>query len=215
MKVITRRLNHGLTTLAIALLVGNAQALDLTVDPPDGDLAAEIASALNDWQAAGVDVDATVARVTVRYGDASRFGPDVRAWVTLRGAADDPDRSFEILVTTDEADLRAALIPALGVVLGGTLGAGALNPVLDPGGPRRPTEADGRALSERLAAIPGDLNGDGRVDFEDLLLLAEAYGRRGVNLAADLNGDGVVDADDLDLLREHYVFRPPESTGGR
>jgi len=211
---IARRLRHGLTALAISLLVGNTHALELTVEPAGSELEAEVVAALNDWQAAGVDVDAIEARVTVRYGETARFGPDVRAWVTLRGAADDPDRSFVILVSPDEAAPRAALIPAIGVVLGGTLGSGALDPVLDPGGPRRPTLADGRALSERLSAIPGDLNGDGRVDFEDLLLMAEAFGRRGVNLAADLNGDGVVDAADLDLLRENYTFRPPDPTGG-
>jgi hypothetical protein len=212
---IVRRLRHGLTVLAVALLVGNAHALELTVEPAGSALEAEVAAALNDWQAAGIDVDAVEARVTVRYGEAARFGPDVRAWVTLRGAADDPDRSFEILVSPDEAAPRAALIPAIGVVLGGTLGSGALDPVLDPSGPRRPTIADGRALAERLSAIPGDLNGDGRVDFEDLLLMAEAFGRRGVNLAADLDGDGVVDAADLDLLRENYTFGPPETPGGR
>lgn len=213
MNTIARRLHHGLTALAIALLLGSAHAVELTVEPAGSELEAEVAAALNDWQAAGVDVDAILARVTVRYGEAARFGPDVRAWVTLRGAADDPDRSFVILISPDEAAPRAALIPAIGVVLGGTLGSGALDPVLDPSGPRRPTLADGRALSERLSAIPGDLNGDGRVDFEDLLLLAEAFGRRGVNLAADLNGDGVVDAADLDLLRENYTFRPPDPTG--
>lgn len=214
MNAIARRLRHGLTVLSVTLLVGTALALDLTVEPAGGDLEAAVAAAVNDWQAAGVDVDATEARVTVRYGEAARFGPDVRAWVTLRGAADDPDRSFEILIAPDVVAPRAALIPAIGVVLGGTLGSGALDPLLDPGGPRRPTLADGRALSERLSAIPGDLNGDGRVDFDDLLLMAEAFGRRGVNLAADLNGDGVVDAADLDLLRENYTFRPPEPTGG-
>jgi hypothetical protein len=146
---IARRLHHGLTALAIALLLGSAHAVELTVEPAGSELEAEVAAALNDWQAAGVDVDAILARVTVRYGEAARFGPDVRAWVTLRGAADDPDRSFVILISPDEAAPRAALIPAIGVVLGGTLGSGALDPVLDPSGPRRPTLADGRDEAHR------------------------------------------------------------------
>ena len=201
--------------LALAASLGSAWALEITVDPPDGDLAAAVEAALDDWRAAGIDVDAVDTRVVVRYGAAARFGPDVTAWVVLRGGADDPDRRFEILVAPDARGPRAALIPALGVVLGGTLGSGALDPVLDPAGPRRPTAGDGRALTERLSAIPGDLNRDGRVDFEDLLLMAEAFGRRGVNLAADLDGDGIVDAADLDLLRESYTFDPPNPTGTR
>lgn len=208
-----RRLRQRLASVAAALTLaaslGAAQALEVTVEPPDGELAAAVAAALDDWRAAGVDVDAVDARVSVRVGVATRFGPDVTAWVALRGGGDDPDRAFEILVAPAAGAPRAALVPALGVVLGGTLGRGALDPVLDPAGPRRPTPADGLALAERLSAIPGDLNRDGRVDFEDLLLMAEAFGRRGVNLPADLDGDGVVDAADLDLLREGYTFDPP------
>jgi hypothetical protein len=209
------RLGSTALALALAASLSGAWALEITVDPPDDDLAAAVEAALDDWRAAGIDVDAVDTTVVVRYGAAERFGPDVSAWVILRGGADDPDRRFEILVAPTAREPRAALIPALGVVLGGTLGTGALDPVLDPAGPRRPTAADGRALTERLSAIPGDLNRDGRVDFEDLLLMAEAFGRRGVNLPADLDGDGIVDAADLDLLRESYTFDPPNPTGTR
>jgi hypothetical protein len=202
-------------TLAMLASLGAALALEITVEPPDGELASAVAAAVDDWRAAGVDVDAVDARVVVRVGVAARFGPDVTAWVTLRGGGDDPDRGFEILVAPGAGPPRAALIPALGVVLGGTLGRGALDPVLDPAGPRRPTPADGLALTERLSAIPGDLDRNGRVDFEDLLLMADVFGSRGVNLPADLDGDGVVDAADLDLLREAYTFDPPNPTGVR
>lgn len=206
-----RRLLPWLVALA---LIGAAHGLELSVDPAGGPLTLEdeVAAALADWRAAGVDPDAVAARVRIRYGDAGRFGPDAVAWVLLRGAAEEGPRLFDVLVSPDAPSLRAALIPALGVVLGGALGSGALDPVLDPAGARVPTAADGTALEERRSALPGDLNRDGRVDFEDLLLFAEAYGRRGVNLPADLNGDGVVDAADLALLREAYTFTPP--TGG-
>lgn len=209
------RLASTALALALAASLSGAWALEVAVDPPDDDLAAAVEAALDDWRAAGIDVDAVDTTVVVRYGAAVRFGPDVTAWVLLRGGAADPDRRFEILVAPAAREPRAALIPALGVVLGGTLGTGALDPVLDPAGPRRPTAADGRALTERLSAIPGDLNRDGRVDFEDLLLMAEAFGRRGVNLTTDLDGDGIVDAADLDLLRESYTFDPPNPTGTR
>jgi hypothetical protein len=209
------RLASTVAALALAASLGGAWALEITVEPPDGELAAAVEAAVEDWRAAGVDVDAVEATVGVRVGTTARFGPDVTAWVVVRGGASDADRGFEILVAPDARSPRAALIPALGVVLGGTLGRGALDPVLDPAGPRRPTPADGLALTERLSAVPGDLDRDGRVDFEDLLLMAEAFGRRGVNLPADLDGDGLVDAADLDLLRESYVFDPPNPSRTR
>jgi hypothetical protein len=209
------RLASTVAALALAASLGGAWALEITVEPPDGELAAAVEAAVEDWRAAGVDVDAVEATVGVRVGTTARFGPDVTAWVVVRGGASDADRGFEILVGPDARSPRAALIPALGVVLGGTLGRGALDPVLDPAGPRRPTPADGLALTERLSAVPGDLDRDGRVDFEDLLLMAEAFGRRGVNLPADLDGDGLVDAADLDLLRESYVFDPPNPSRTR
>lgn len=217
MNALRPRLRLPSTALALALAawLGHALALEVTVEPPTGGLADAVAAALEDWRAAGVDVDAVDARVVVREGAAARFGPDAVAWVLVRGSVGDPDRGFEVLIAPGTAAPRAALIPAMGVVLGGSLGRGALDPVLDPAGPRRPTPADGLALRERLDAIPGDLDGSGRLDFEDLLLMAEAFGRRGVNLPADLDGDGTVGAADLDLLREGYAFDPPNPTGPR
>ena len=196
---------------ALLPVLGIGHALDVTVDAAGGPLTLEdeVAAALSDWRAAGVDVDAVAARVSVRYGPAERFGPDVQAWVVVRDAPAGDDRSYEILIAPGATAVRAALIPALGVALGGSLGTGALDPVLDPAGPRRPDASDGAALEARRDALPGDLNGDGKVGFADLVLFAEAFGRTGVNLAADLNGDGVVDEADLALLRAAYAFEPP------
>ena len=50
-------------------------------------------------------------------------------------------------------------------------------------------------------ANDADVNGDGIVDVEDLILVAEAYGEEGDN-DADVNGDGIVDIDDLILVAE-------------
>lgn len=56
--------------------------------------------------------------------------------------------------------------------------------------------------------LAGDINRDGRVDGQDLVDLALAFGaRRGdprFDLAADLNGDGVVDGLDLALLAASF-----------
>ncbi|MFG0274995.1 MAG: hypothetical protein ACF8QF_08055, partial [Phycisphaerales bacterium] len=46
--------------------------------------------------------------------------------------------------------------------------------------------------------IPGDLNGDGRVDGSDLGTLLGVWGS--ADLGADLNADGVVDGSDLGIL---------------
>jgi hypothetical protein len=57
-------------------------------------------------------------------------------------------------------------------------------------------------------SIPGDINGDGKVNLQDLVLLADSYGSRPGdakwNRNADLNGDGVVDLADLAILAKYY-----------
>ena len=57
-------------------------------------------------------------------------------------------------------------------------------------------------------AIPGDLNGDGKVGLDDLVILAQAYGSRpgdpNWNPVADIDGDGVVGLSDLVILAQHY-----------
>ena len=55
---------------------------------------------------------------------------------------------------------------------------------------------------------PADSNGDGHVDYHDLLTVAGSYGRHAgdgrFNSDADLNGDGVVDYKDLLILAANY-----------
>lgn len=54
----------------------------------------------------------------------------------------------------------------------------------------------------------GDINGDGKVDLSDLVLLANAYGSHPDSVRwnpnADINGNNVVDLADLVLLATHY-----------
>jgi len=58
------------------------------------------------------------------------------------------------------------------------------------------------------ATIPGDINGDGKVDLADLVILAKAYGSKpgdpNWNPAADILGHGNVDLADLAALANHY-----------
>ncbi len=195
-------------TLALASW---AAAWELSVDASGGPLVLidHVEAVLADWSAAGADVEGTDRSVVVRYGDPDRLGPDAIVLVVVR-----PDTgSFDVLVHPDQDGVRAALVPAFGVVLGGVPGVGALDPRVVAAAPRAPTDADVAALRAARPEVPGDLDGDGRVDFEDLLRLAAAYGRQGINLPEDLDGDGVVGDADLDLLREAYTFETPTSTG--
>lgn len=55
-----------------------------------------------------------------------------------------------------------------------------------------------------VAPQPGDADSDGRVDFADLLTLAQHYGNEGSWSTGDFNGDGRVDFADLLLLAQNY-----------
>jgi hypothetical protein len=60
--------------------------------------------------------------------------------------------------------------------------------------------------------IPGDTNDDGKVDFTDLLTLAQHYNQDGTFSTGDFNLDGTVDFTDLLTLAQHYgQVAPPES----
>jgi hypothetical protein len=53
-------------------------------------------------------------------------------------------------------------------------------------------------VTEYVGCVPGDLDGDGNVDSDDVMLLIADWGMGGSN--ADLDGDGTVDVDDLLIL---------------
>ena len=56
--------------------------------------------------------------------------------------------------------------------------------------------------------VPGDINGDGNVNLQDLVLLANAYGssigNAKWNANADINGNLTVDLSDLVILAKNY-----------
>jgi len=51
--------------------------------------------------------------------------------------------------------------------------------------------------------ILGDVNGDGVVNIQDLVLIAARFGQTGAE-PADVNGDGVVNIQDLVLVASHF-----------
>ena len=55
------------------------------------------------------------------------------------------------------------------------------------------------------SSIPGDANGDGVVDFKDLLIVGRHYGQTAATWTqGDFNGDGSVGFDDLVILARNY-----------
>lgn len=163
------------------------------------------------WEREGatsVPAEADLADTLFRYGPVDRLGPDT-VTLTLQRTGAEP--ALEILVQPDlYRDHEAALVHEAGIVLGlGQQASGVMRPGLDSGGVAIPQADDIAQLRSVATAVKGDLTGDGRVDFLDLVELAGQSGRRGVNLPGDLDGDGVVTHADLVLLRELYTFTLP------
>jgi Dockerin type I domain len=56
--------------------------------------------------------------------------------------------------------------------------------------------------------IEGDINADGRVDHQDLEILATAYGSTPTepnwNISADINGNKIVEVQDLFVIGTNY-----------
>jgi probable HAF family extracellular repeat protein len=69
-------------------------------------------------------------------------------------------------------------------------------------GPNPPT-----AIALLTPVPPGDLDGDGDVDINDLTLLLSQYGCQ-ADCTADLDGDGDVDLNDLTILLSNYGSHP-------
>jgi len=65
----------------------------------------------------------------------------------------------------------------------------------------------------KITLLMGDINDDGKVNSEDLIIFAKAFGTKigdtYYNEKCDLNGDGKVDADDLLLLAKNFGTSAP------
>ncbi|HRT37589.1 MAG TPA: cohesin domain-containing protein, partial [Caldisericia bacterium] len=65
----------------------------------------------------------------------------------------------------------------------------------------------------KITLLMGDINDDGKVNSEDLIIFAQSFGTKigdtYYNEKCDLNGDGKVDADDLLLLAKNFGTSAP------
>lgn len=53
-------------------------------------------------------------------------------------------------------------------------------------------------------SLPGDVNGDGVVDFSDFSIVLSQYGQTGPGLQGDVNGDDVVNFEDFSIVLANY-----------
>lgn len=202
------------TICVLALMAGFAGAQDTySVDTAGGPLTLidELADAFGRYSAAsGVRLPQEASRADVHfsYADIEILGPDT---VTLTVQRPGEQPGLEILINPElYRDWPAALVHEAGLVLGlAPADAGVMRPLLGADGVDTPQQDELDRLAGLADAVPGDLTGDGLVDFLDLLELSRNFGQRGVNLPGDLDSDGTVTMDDLRLLRENYVFTEP------
>ena len=189
--------------IASSLALAAPVAYFVVKDSAPDTFEAQVSEAYNAW----LKIPATTLGVqsnpnaTTRYtwgGDKEiLFNPDVatRTLETTEGAA----VRLEVQVNPEQpVDLPSALLIESGLRLGLMLEAG-----ID--GKRSIGDAEIKAL-RALYSPNGDMNGDGRVDVDDLELFAVAYGKRGERLRGDFNGDGAVDDKDLEILRSNYGY---------
>ncbi len=73
---------------------------------------------------------------------------------------------------------------------------------------RDPTIRAQRLTSTRswtvLYPVPGDVNGDGMVNFADINIVLGQWLQTGPTLSADLNDDGIVNFEDLNIVLGHF-----------
>jgi hypothetical protein len=142
------------------------------------------------------------APVTFSWGEGDLpMNPDLSTRTIIKTGE---TTTSEVRVNPETADLESALLIEAGLRLGLNI-----NPNL--GEKRTVGEAESKAVKARFSQN-GDLNGDGKVNLDDLELLSLNYGKRAPQgsgtLTGDLNGDGIINQLDVDILKANYTFEP-------
>jgi hypothetical protein len=147
------------------------------------------------------------APVTFSWGEGDLpMNPDLSTRTIIKTGE---SLSSEVRVNPETADLESALLIETGLRLGLNLDATLSEK-------RTIGEAETKAVKARFSQT-GDLNGDGKINLDDLELLSLNYGKRaapgGGTLTGDLNGDGIVNQLDVTILKANYSFEPIAQPG--
>jgi hypothetical protein len=180
-----------------------------TSDGTPADFAKQVDAAFNAWKA----VPATTLKLEKNKESNLQFAwsvsaedvpinPDAITRTVETTSEDGKTSSTSVNVNPDQSEnLESGLLVEAGLRLGVPLEASIE-------GKRSVSEVEARALRANFGQT-GDLNGDQKVNLDDLEILASNYGKKGlpsVNLNGDFNGDGVVDDKDLEIMKTTYSF---------
>jgi hypothetical protein len=180
-----------------------------TSDGTPADFAKQVDTAFNAWKA----VPATTLKLEKNKDSSLQFAWNVAAedvtinpdavTRTIQTTSEDGKTTSTIVnVNPDQSEnLESGLLVEAGLRLGVTL-----EPSIE--GKRSVGEVEATALRSKFGQT-GDLNGDQKVNLDDLEILSTNYGKKGlpsVNLNGDFNGDGVVDDADLEIMKTTYSF---------
>jgi hypothetical protein len=180
-----------------------------TSDGTPADFVKQVDSAFNAWRA----VPATTLKLEKNKDSNLQFtwnvaaedvpiNPDAITRTIQTTSEDGKTTSTIVNVNPEQSEnLESGLLVEAGLRLGVTL-----EPSIE--GKRSVGEVEATALRSKFGQT-GDLNGDQKINLDDLEILATNYGKKGlpsVNLNGDFNGDGVVDDADLEIMKTTYSF---------
>lgn len=181
----------------------------VTTDSTPTDFAKQVDTAFNTWKA----VPSTTLKLEKNKDSSLQFNWNVGSddvpinpdaiTRTISSIAEDGKTTSEVVnVNPDQSEnLESGLLVEAGLRLGVPLEASIE-------GKRGVGEVESSALRAKFGQT-GDLNGDTKVNLDDLEIFAANYGKKGlpsVNLIGDFNGDGVVDDKDLEIMKLTYSF---------
>jgi hypothetical protein len=203
------------SSLFVAALLGSlAIAAPVTYwvvsnDTTPSDFVKQVDAAFNAWKA----VPATSLNLQKNKDSSLKFAwnvdaqdvpinPDAITRTVSSGGEDGKITAITVNVNPDQSEnLESGLLVEAGLRLGVPQDAGIE-------GKRSIGETEIKALRGAFQQN-GDFNGDGKVNIDDLEILANNYGKQdqpATNLNGDLNGDGRVNDADLEIIKTNYSF---------
>lgn len=181
----------------------------ITNDTTPSDFVKQVDAAFNAWKA----VPSTTLKLEKNQDSNLQFSwstaaddipinPDTITRTITNTGDDSKVTNTTVNVNPDQSEnLESGLLVEAGLRLGLPLEASIE-------GKRSIGELETKALRGAFQQT-GDFNGDGKVNLDDLEILAANYGKKDkpvTNLNGDLNGDGVVNDADLEIMKTNYSF---------